>query len=109
MTRRLKSASSLLIVGPLLMVVASSYQALAAPGAVDEAKRAGRAAESFPPADEDYFKLMDNGIDLTGEKVRGRNMWLVWTGGNDRLWDRLSIDTFGTFDLLKTISSHPSL
>jgi hypothetical protein len=34
-------------------------------------------------------------------------MWLVWTGGNDRLWDRLTRDSLGTFDLLKTISSHP--
>ena len=36
-------------------------------------------------------------------------MWLVWTGGNDRFWDRLTHDTFGAFDLLKTISSHPKL
>ena len=28
-------------------------------------------------------------------------MWLVWTGGNDRFWDRLTHDTFGAFDLLK--------
>ena len=34
-------------------------------------------------------------------------MWIVWTGGNDRLWDRLTVDSLGTFDLLKTISSHP--
>ena len=34
-------------------------------------------------------------------------MWMVWTGGNDRLWDRLTRDSIGTFDLLKTISSHP--
>ena len=34
-------------------------------------------------------------------------MWLVWTGGDDRFWDRLTHDTFGAFDLLKTISSHP--
>ena len=36
-------------------------------------------------------------------------MWLLWTGGNDRLWDRLTVDSFGTFDLLKTISSHPGM
>ena len=36
-------------------------------------------------------------------------MWMVWTGGNDRLWDRLTIDSLGSFDLLKTISSHPRL
>ena len=42
-------------------------------------------------------------------EIEGQNMWLVWTGGNDRLWDRLTIDSLGTFDLLKTVSSHPRL
>ncbi len=75
----------------------------------DEAKAAGRTAESFPPADEDYFRAMDNGIPLTPDEVKGRNMWLVWTGGDDRFWDLMTERTFGAFDLLKTISSHPSL
>jgi hypothetical protein len=35
-------------------------------------------------------------------------MWLVWSGGNDRLWDRMIDFTFGAFDLLKIISSQPS-
>lgn len=39
---------------------------------------------------------------------RGRNNWVVWTAGNDRLWDFMGNNTFGAFDLLKTISSHPS-
>ena len=35
-------------------------------------------------------------------------MWIVWTGGNDRLWDVLSRDrASASLDLLKTISSHP--
>ena len=71
----------------------------AAPGVLDEAKQAGRDAASFPPADEDYFRGMDNGVELTPDEVKGRNMWLVWTGGNDRFWDRLTDDTFGAFDL----------
>ncbi|MFL5334071.1 MAG: hypothetical protein ACJ8H8_13035 [Geminicoccaceae bacterium] len=75
----------------------------------DEAKVAGRSAASFPPADEDYFHGMDNGIPLTSEEVKGRNMWLVWTGGDDRFWDLMTERTFGAFDLLKTISSHPAL
>ena len=80
------------------------------PGTVqDEAMRAGREAGSFPPADEDYFAAMDNGAKLTPDEVRGRNMWLVWTGGDDRLWDTLTNQSFGTFDLLKTISSFPGL
>jgi hypothetical protein len=69
----------------------------------------GRDAASFPPADEDYFAGMDNSVVLTPDEVKGRNMWVVWTGGNDLLWDRLTRDTFGQFDLLKTLSSHPDL
>ncbi len=98
-----------LFAGPLLAVAAAMDQAAAASGPLDEAKLAGREVDSMPPADEDYFKPMDNGIELSPDEVKGRNMWLVWTGGNDLFWDRMTIDTFGTFDLLKTISSHPSL
>src|SRR5215469_4033916 len=78
------------------------------PGAVqDEARRAGRAASSFPAADEDYFHDMDSGIALTSDEIKGRNMWLVWTGGDDRLWDTMATASVGTVDLLKTISSYP--
>lgn len=78
-------------------------------GVRDEAMLAGRTAASFPPADEDYFAGMDNGLALTPDEVKGRNMWMVWTGGNDLFWDRITNDTFGQFDLLKTLSSHPDL
>jgi hypothetical protein len=76
---------------------------------VDEAKAAGRTPESLIAADEDYFHDMDGGIALTQNEVRGRNNWIVWTAGNDRLWDTLSTLTFGTLDFLKTLSSHPGL
>src|SRR5215469_13871451 len=76
---------------------------------IDEARLAGRSAQSFPAADEDYFKGMDGGIALSPDEVKGRNMWLVWTGGNDRLWDKLTNLTYGTFDLLKILSSYPGL
>jgi hypothetical protein len=76
---------------------------------LDEAKTAGRTAASFPHAGEDYFHDMDNGVLLTPQEVKGRNMWLVWTGGNDRFWNEMTQYTFGAFDLLKAISSHPSL
>jgi hypothetical protein len=75
----------------------------------DEATQAGRPASSFPAAAEDYFHDMDSGVQLNEEQVKGRNMWLVWTGGNDRFWDKIVNDSFGTFDLLKTISSAPGL
>jgi len=80
------------------------------PGRVlDEASRAGRTVASFPAADEDYFHDMDDGLALTREEIQGRNTWIVWTGGNDRFWNRISIDSFGAFDLLKIISSHEKL
>ena len=89
------------------------------PGTVaDEAMRAGLTPEQLvrPAPVIDYFRDMDANVvggapgrALTADEVAGRTMWLVWTGGNDRLWDRLTIDSFGTFDLLKTISSHPRI
>ena len=52
---------------------------------------------------------MDGGIALSPDEVKGRNMWIVWTGGDDRLWDELTNLTFGNFDLLKILSSYPGL
>ncbi len=82
----------------------------AQPGTVlDEARRAGRTAASFPHASEDYFHEMDGAPALDAEEVKGRNMWLIWSGGNDRLWNEMTHYTLGSFDLLKILSSHPSL
>ena len=91
----------------------------------DEAILAGRGPSSFPAADEDYFRDMDRTkdgvLDLVKlapepfkEKdpsilVKGRNSWLVWTAGNDRLWDTLIYKSAGALDFLKTLSSHPEL
>ncbi|MGA8026543.1 MAG: hypothetical protein WB992_05315 [Bryobacteraceae bacterium] len=75
----------------------------------DEARRANRSAASMLAADEDYFHDMDGGIGLTADEIKGRNNWIVWTGGNDRFWDLLSNSTFGTVDFLKTLSSYPGL
>jgi hypothetical protein len=94
----------------LLIIVPRLWSRGPQPGKVlDEARLANRAANSFPAADEDYFRDMDSGIPLTPEEVKGRNTWNVWTGGNDRLWDKLTANSFGALDLLKTLSSHPSL
>jgi hypothetical protein len=76
---------------------------------LDEAQRVGRDAATLPQADEDYFHDMDNGIALSPDEIKGRNMWLVWTGGNDRQWDTLATSsTLGYLDLLKVVTSHPS-
>jgi hypothetical protein len=93
------------LLGALCAITAASARAQI----VDEARQAARTAQSLPPADEDYFRGMDGGIALTPDEVKGRNMWIVWTGGNDRLWDRLTNLTFGSFDLLKILSSYPGL
>lgn len=81
------------------------------PGKVlDEARQAGRSAASLPAPTEDYFHDMDGGADLKPDPatkldpVLGRNTWLVWTGGNDRFWDKMTDYTFGAFDLLKIIA-----
>lgn len=101
---------SLAIVSVVVLAVTSCGGRQPAPGTVrDEAMIASRTAASFPAADEDYFHDMDGAMPLTKEQIEGRNMWLVWTGGNDRLWDVLSVDSFGSLDFLKTLSSHPTL
>ena len=74
---------------------------------VDEARRAGRDAESLPMPTEDYFRDMDGGLALEADEVKGRDMWLVWSGGNDRFWDGMTASTFGAFDLLKIVAYDP--
>jgi hypothetical protein len=77
--------------------------------------RAGLTAEHFVRPTPDYFHEMDYNLvygarpAYSQAEIEGRNMWLVWTGGNDRMWDRLTKDSLGSFDLLKTISSHRQL
>ncbi|WP_437989843.1 hypothetical protein [Sorangium sp. So ce145] len=80
------------------------------PGHVlDEARSVRRTPASFSAADEDYFHDMDGGIALTGEEIKGRNTWNVWSAGNDRFWDEISMLSKGNLDFLKTVSSHPKL
>jgi hypothetical protein len=80
------------------------------PGTVlDEARTAQRTAASFPAADEDYFHDMDGGVQLTPDEIKGRNTWIVWTAGNDRLWDKMVNASAGALDFLKILSSHPKL
>jgi hypothetical protein len=109
MRNRLPALAQLL--PPLFLLAAALGPAPSAraAAALDEARQAGRSAQSLPSADEDYFHGMDGGIALTPDQVKGRDMWMVWTGGDDRLWDVLTNLTFGAFDLLKILSSSPGL
>ncbi len=104
----------LIVVLAVVAVGAVIYSRLKSDGpkpgeVVDEARLAQRAAASFPAAGEDYFRDMDGGVQLTPEEVRGRNTWIVWTGGNDRFWDKMVNTSAGALDFLKTLSSHPKL
>src|SRR5205085_9141001 len=116
LTRKIKILLVLLavLVLAVVFIVIQWWPSGPKPGSVrDEAKLANRTPESFPAADEDYFQKMDQNKDgiipLTPAEVKGRDTWLVWSGGNDRLWDKLSIASFGALDLLKTISSNKGL
>jgi hypothetical protein len=76
-----------------------------APGRVrDEARLADRS--SFTEPDDDYFAAIDGGIDLNLDETKGRNVWMVWSAGNDRFWDWLARYSGGEFDLLKIVSSY---
>lgn len=103
-----------MLIGSLALIGASIWLAGCANRAQigkvkDEALANGRTAESFPAATEDYFHDMDGGATLTPAEIRGRNTWLVWSGGNDVMWDKLTVTSVGALDFVKTISSHPSL
>lgn len=101
------------IVTGLLFLLAGCSEKQPEPGTVkDEAMLAGRT--SFPaagldPSGRDYLHDMDGGIQLTPEEVQGRVTWIVWTGGNDRFWDHISINSVGAVDFLKVLSSYPGV
>jgi hypothetical protein len=59
----------------------------------------------FPQASADYFAAMDDGVALSPDEVRGRNTWVMWTGGDEAFWDYLTRRSFGVFDLLKVLDS----
>ena len=84
------------------------------PGKIkDEALSAGRLTSCFGFAGRRLLPRHgpDQGRSSSADQESnpGRNMWLIWTGGDDRLWDALNWKSFGTFDLLKIISSHKNL
>jgi hypothetical protein len=109
----------------LCAIVLASCSKEPKPGSVvDEAMKVGLTAKDLPGSEDDYLRDMDRGLDaeavhkalpfLSKEEAwksynRGRNNWVVWTAGNDTLWDYLGNNTFGAFDLLKIVSSHPNI
>jgi hypothetical protein len=65
----------------------------------------GRTPDDFPELAVDVFKPMDGGMQLSGNAIKGRNTWNLWTGGDEQFWERMSRESFGMIDLLKTIDS----
>lgn len=65
----------------------------------------GRKPSDFPELAEDVFKPMDGGIALAADEIKGRNTWNLWCGGDEQFWDRMSRESYGLIDLLKTIDS----
>lgn len=53
----------------------------------------------------DYFKGMDGDVVLAENEIRGRNTWMLWTADNDKFWDWLANNSFGTTDLLKVLDT----
>ncbi|MCE3251619.1 MAG: hypothetical protein K0Q67_629 [Cellvibrio sp.] len=125
------SVWSLLIASTIFLSACSKEQHPCGKGSgkiLDEAKCVGRTPESLKAADEDYFADMDYGISknppelvnrlspyipgITEEQAvkaiaEGRNNWIVWTAGNDTLWNEVTHASVGNSDLLKIISNHP--
>jgi hypothetical protein len=65
----------------------------------------GRTPADFPELAVDVFQPMDGGIALTPDEVKGRNTWDLWCGGDEQFWERMSRESYGLIDLLKTIDS----
>jgi hypothetical protein len=73
------------------------------PSLVDDA--GGRKPEDLPEIAEDVFKPMDGGIELSPDEIKGRNTWNLWCAGTEQFWERMSRESYGLIDLLKTIDS----
>jgi hypothetical protein len=65
----------------------------------------GRKPGDFPELAVDVFKPMDGGIALSDEEIKGRNTWNLWCGGDEQFWNRMSQESFGIIDMLKTVDS----
>ena len=43
--------------------------------------------------------------ELNELEIKGRNAWMLWTGGNELFWDWLSKNGYGSVDFLKLVDS----
>ncbi len=100
---------SLFLIAVTILLLSTSGCSLFRTAAQDEAKRQGKTAADFPETAVDIFKDMDGGIALTPDEVKGRNTWMIWTGGNQAFWDYLANNSYGSLDFLKILSSYPGV
>ena len=106
MSRKIVAAVTSAAACALLLIGCSLFRTSVKPGTVDEPMQAGLKVDHFKPAEDPYFAAMDGGIHLSPQEEAGRNMWIVWSGGNDRFWDTLGKRSVGTLDLLKAVSTY---
>ena len=90
----------------LALLVAVSCQRDSGPPAEDRPHHDGLKPERFAEAAVDAFRGMDGGVVLDSDQVKGRNTWMLWSGGNGEFWDWLARYGFGTTDLLRMLDSH---
>src|SRR3954469_21731939 len=88
--------------GVLSLLLPLAAAACAAPGGGTTPTGAPAA---LPVAAYDYFRAMDYGRPLAPNEVKGRNTWILWTGGDEAFWDYMARYSYGNIDLLKTLDS----
>ncbi|MBA3582635.1 MAG: hypothetical protein H0W44_09315 [Gammaproteobacteria bacterium] len=72
---------------------------------IDTPMAQGKTPADFPQTASAWFDAMDGGVVLSDEERKGRNTWLLWTGGNQEFWNYMSTHSFGSVDLLKILDS----
>ena len=89
----------------LLLIAVLSAVSCSDSAPPDEAMEAGKTKADFPAASADVFAGMDDGVQLTPAEVEGRNTWMLWTGGNERLWNKMAQEAYGIIDFLYLLDS----
>ncbi|MEY4589662.1 MAG: hypothetical protein RL497_1738 [Pseudomonadota bacterium] len=75
------------------------------PAPIDTPKAEGKTPADFPQTASSWYDAMDGGIALSDEERKGRNTWLIWTGGNQEFWNHMATHSFGSVDLLKILDT----
>ncbi|MBK8097255.1 MAG: hypothetical protein IPK26_09110 [Planctomycetes bacterium] len=103
MNRSVAALIVLVALGAILWWAVTGDDALADNGG-------GRSPTDFPELAVDVFAEMDRPkadqpLPLSADEIKGRNTWNLWCGGNEQFWDRMTRDSYGLVDLLRTLDS----